>query len=58
MATSCGMEMCPNWSGDGEVCMCALLDVPHVYTVCPDCGHEADTPNNWDLHVEVTGHGR
>lgn len=30
---------------------------PHVYTVCPGCGFSAATPNEWDRHVESTGHG-
>lgn len=23
----CDQEMCPNWSGDGEVCPCAVFDL-------------------------------
>ena len=23
----CAQELCPNWSGDGRVCPCALLDI-------------------------------
>jgi len=23
----CQQEMCPNWSGDGNVCPCALFDL-------------------------------
>ena len=23
----CGQEICPNWSGDGEVCVCRLFDL-------------------------------
>lgn len=23
----CKQELCPNWTGDGRVCMCALLDI-------------------------------
>ena len=23
----CAQELCPNWSGDGRVCPCALLDL-------------------------------
>lgn len=25
---ACGQELCPNWSGDGRVCPCAVLDLP------------------------------
>lgn len=25
---SCDQEMCPNWTGDGDVCTCALFDLP------------------------------
>lgn len=25
--TDCAQEMCPNWSGDGRVCPCALFDL-------------------------------
>jgi len=24
----CGQEECPNWSGDGNVCPCAIFDIP------------------------------
>ncbi len=24
----CEMELCPNWTGDGRVCPCALFDEP------------------------------
>jgi hypothetical protein len=27
MAEFCEMELCPNWSGDGRVCPCALFDL-------------------------------
>lgn len=23
----CQQELCPNWSGDGDVCPCALFDI-------------------------------
>ncbi len=23
----CEQELCPNWTGDGQVCVCALLDI-------------------------------
>lgn len=25
----CGQEMCPNWSGDGNVCPCAVFGIEH-----------------------------
>ena len=25
--TDCVQELCPNWSGDGRVCPCAVLDL-------------------------------
>jgi len=27
MTSTCEMESCPNWSGDGEVCPCAVFDL-------------------------------
>lgn len=24
----CEQELCPNWSGDGRVCPCAIFDLP------------------------------
>lgn len=35
----CGEEMCPNWSGDGRVCPCALFDLDpnEGKGECPDC---------------------
>jgi hypothetical protein len=25
---TCEQELCPNWSGDGNVCPCAIFDLP------------------------------
>lgn len=27
MAERCAQEMCPNWTGDGRICPCALFDL-------------------------------
>jgi len=27
MPTDCAHEFCPNWGGDGRVCLCALFDL-------------------------------
>lgn len=37
----CEQELCPNWSGDGRACPCALLDLPR-----PDPNDES-TPPDW-----------
>lgn len=35
----CRQELCQNWSGDGNVCPCAMLDLdPPSDDVCEDCG--------------------
>lgn len=31
----CAEELCPNWSGDGNVCPCALFGLEPP---CPMCG--------------------
>ena len=28
MADRCQMELCPHWAGDGNVCPCAVLELP------------------------------
>jgi hypothetical protein len=44
MASGCEMELCPNWSGDGDVCPCAVFDLERpsrpVSGGCPKCGAE------------------
>lgn len=27
--SACPMELCPHWAGDGDVCPCAVFDLPH-----------------------------
>lgn len=48
----CGQELCPNWSGDGNVCPCDMLELerPCLHTafiedewghrLCVRCDHE------------------
>jgi len=39
----CAQELCGNWSGDGEVCPCALFDLSdHERPIerCDSCGCE------------------
>lgn len=39
----CDQEGCPNWSGEGNVCPCAVFDLK---------ADEDDTPNRFWLHGE------
>jgi hypothetical protein len=34
----CDMELCPHWGGDGDVCPCAVFDLPRPSCTC-DGGH-------------------
>jgi hypothetical protein len=36
----CKQEMCPNWSGDGNVCPCAILDDGGDLNPCNHCPHD------------------
>lgn len=33
MTARCEAELCPNWSGDGDVCPCAVFDLPRPAAV-------------------------
>jgi hypothetical protein len=52
--SACGQEMCPNWSGDGRVCPCALFGIE----LCAECeqpitrqparsDHPGQDPRTW-----------
>lgn len=47
--SACAAEMCPNWTGDGDACVCALLGLerPTIEEpdTCPKCDGPAD--RNW-----------
>ena len=36
--SACRQELCENWSGDGNVCPCAVFDIEPSDDVCEDCG--------------------
>jgi hypothetical protein len=39
--TDCQQELCPNWSGDGNVCPCAIFDIDPPKRCCNlDCDRE------------------
>lgn len=47
--TRCKQEMCPNWSGDGNVCPCAIFDL------------DPPSPEPWEMpaaDVECCASGR
>lgn len=39
----CDQEMCPHWSGDGDVCPCAVFNLDRPTRCCyiDDCGQPA-----------------
>jgi len=44
--SACDQEMCPNWSGDGDVCPCSLFDLDRPASLdCADCGHTMEDHN-------------
>lgn len=47
----CDMELCPNWTGDGNVCPCALFDLePDPTRTCPRCG------TSWTAELDACPH--
>jgi hypothetical protein len=49
---ACDQELCPNWSGDGGVCPCALFDIER-------CDHEwLDRPESDTRECLICGEER
>lgn len=47
--STCDQEMCPNWSGDGNVCPCAVFGLER-----PSPGFD-DLPGMWESSDLVDG---
>lgn len=51
---ACKQELCPNWSGEGDVCPCAIFDLPRPFhggqCACDDCmSYDLDVDDDSDL---------
>jgi hypothetical protein len=51
--TRCAQEMCPNWSGDGDVCPCAIFDLPR-----PDHAERERLERHAEMNALVAGEFR
>lgn len=56
MSASCDQEMCPNWSGDGAVCPCAVFGIERP-SPAARCVREGGTPDGDELIVDCREHG-
>lgn len=54
MDDRCAMELCPNWSGDGDVCSCTLLDLPRP-TWCDLCQESIPAGADWHEGIHDSG---
>lgn len=52
----CEMELCPNWTGDGRVCPCALFDDPPDPPRCElDYHHTGETDGVCLARLDANG---